>query len=165
MFNVLTVTSIPITPPLEIDYGQPWRRTYGDNITYTDWQRDNYFKALQMLAGESKNIGIEYDHVNLQNLAKLQNAFPKANLIDVGEPTMRMRMKKSKEEQAVIRNGARIADIGGEALVKAIRVGIPEHEVAMTSTQAMIREIARTYPGADMMDSEFLPFYLPILVT
>ena len=24
-----------------IDAGQPFRRTYGDNIVYTDWQRDN----------------------------------------------------------------------------------------------------------------------------
>ncbi|PTE19423.1 creatininase, partial [Cereibacter changlensis JA139] len=23
-----------------IDAGQPWRRSFGDNITYTDWQRD-----------------------------------------------------------------------------------------------------------------------------
>jgi len=30
-----------------IDYGQPWRRTFGDNIVYTDWQRDNYYYAVQ----------------------------------------------------------------------------------------------------------------------
>ena len=30
-----------------VDAGQPWRRTFGDNITYTDWRRDNYFHALQ----------------------------------------------------------------------------------------------------------------------
>lgn len=31
-----------------IDGGQPWRRTVGtDNIVYTDWQRDNYFVAIQ----------------------------------------------------------------------------------------------------------------------
>lgn len=32
-----------------IDYGQPWRRTFGDNITYTDWQKDNYFYAVKKL--------------------------------------------------------------------------------------------------------------------
>src|SRR6478735_3814039 len=26
-----------------IDGGQPWRRTFGSNLTYTDWQKDNYF--------------------------------------------------------------------------------------------------------------------------
>jgi Creatinase/Prolidase N-terminal domain. len=34
-----------------IDGGQPWRRTVGtDNIVYTDWQRDNYFVAIQQAA-------------------------------------------------------------------------------------------------------------------
>ena len=28
-----------------IDGGQPWRRTFGDNITYTDWERDNFFQV------------------------------------------------------------------------------------------------------------------------
>ena len=30
-----------------IDFGQPWRRTFGDNIVYTDWQKDNYYYAVQ----------------------------------------------------------------------------------------------------------------------
>ena len=33
-----------------IDGGQPWRRTYGGkNVTYTDWQKDNYFHAVRQL--------------------------------------------------------------------------------------------------------------------
>ena len=30
-----------------IDGGQPWRLTHGDNITYTDWRKDNFFHAVQ----------------------------------------------------------------------------------------------------------------------
>ena len=30
-----------------IDGGQPWRRGFGDNIVYTDWKKDNYFKAVK----------------------------------------------------------------------------------------------------------------------
>ena len=26
-----------------IDGGQPWRRGFGDNIIYTDWEKDNFF--------------------------------------------------------------------------------------------------------------------------
>ncbi|SDA99878.1 creatinase [Sinorhizobium sp. NFACC03] len=48
-----------------IDAGQPWRRTFGDNITYTDWQRDNFFHALQTLLPKVSRIGIEFDQVNL----------------------------------------------------------------------------------------------------
>jgi len=29
-----------VTISAGIDAGQPWRRCYGDNITYTDWQHD-----------------------------------------------------------------------------------------------------------------------------
>ena len=29
-----------------IDLGQPWRRSYGDNLIYTDWKRDNYAHAV-----------------------------------------------------------------------------------------------------------------------
>ena len=32
-----------------IDGGQPWRRTFGENLVYTDWQKDSYFCALQQL--------------------------------------------------------------------------------------------------------------------
>ena len=40
-----------------IDYGQPHRRTYGDNIVYTDWQRDNYFRAVQEVVPGGGTLG------------------------------------------------------------------------------------------------------------
>ena len=30
-----------------IDYGQPWRKTFGDNLAYTDWHEDNFFHAVK----------------------------------------------------------------------------------------------------------------------
>ena len=40
-----------------IDGGQPWRRTQGtDNIVYTDWQRDNYFAAIQQALPKARRI-------------------------------------------------------------------------------------------------------------
>lgn len=137
----------------KIDYGQPWRKTHGNNITYTDWQRDNYFKGVQQLVGARKRVGLEYDHINLVNFEKFKNALPNTNLIDISEETMKLRMTKSQEEIEVIKNGARIADLGGAAVVKALHENVGEHEVAMASTQAMIREIASTYPQADILDT------------
>ena len=32
-----------------IDGGQPWRRSFGDNLVYTDWHRDNFFAAVKTL--------------------------------------------------------------------------------------------------------------------
>jgi creatinase len=136
-----------------IDAGQPWRRTYGDNLVYTDWQRDNYIRAVQRLVPDRGTVGIEFDHVNLQTLEKLKAALPGCRFVDIAAAAMRMRMIKSKEEIALIRQGARIADIGGAACVEAIAEGVPEHEVALHSTQAMVREIARTFPHAELMDS------------
>ena len=41
------------------------------------------------------------------------------------------RMIKSNEEIRLITSGAKIADIGGEALVKEIKVGATEIDIAM----------------------------------
>ena len=59
-----------------IDGGQPWRRIFGDNLVYTDWQRDNYFRGLQHLIRDGATVGIEFDHVNLRDRAKLEAALP-----------------------------------------------------------------------------------------
>lgn len=136
-----------------IDAGQPWRRTFGDNVTYTDWQRDNYFYALQQTLPNVKRIGIEFDHVNLDLRQLLQDTFPGAELVDISAPTMWQRTIKSAEEITLIKEGARTADIGGEAIRDAIREGVPEYEVALAGTQAMVRHIAKTFPHAELMDT------------
>ena len=51
--------------------------------------------------------------------------------------------------------GARIADIGAYAMRDVLEEGIGEHEVALHCTRAMVREIAKTYPQTDIMDSKF----------
>ena len=136
-----------------IDAGQPWRRTFGDNLVYTDWHRDNYFVAVKQLIQDGWRVGIEFDHISVENLRKLQGALPTAELIDVSKPTMRMRMVKSDEEIAWIRESARIADIGGGACVEAIAVGVPEYEVALHATQAMVREFGQSQPHVELMDT------------
>ena len=136
-----------------IDGGQPWRRGFGENVIFTDWEKDNYFKAMQQEVTNSGRVGIEYDHINLENLKKLQDALSEAELVDISKMTMRQRMVKSAEEIELIRNGAQVADIGGAACVEAIQEGVPEYEVALHSTQAMVREISRRYPESDIMDT------------
>lgn len=136
-----------------IDGGQPWRRSFGDNIVYTDWQRDNYFHAVKTLLKGYRRIGVEFDHLSVENMQKLRDALPDAEFIDISKACMRMRMIKSDEEIALIRHGARIADIGGAACRDAIAVGVPEYEVALASTQAMVCEIARSFPHAELMDT------------
>ena len=55
-----------------IDYGQPYRRTYGENVVYTDWQRDNYFRAIEQVLPRVRRMGIECDHATLQLGEKLE---------------------------------------------------------------------------------------------
>ena len=136
-----------------IDGGQPWRRGFGENVIFTDWEKDNYFRAIQQEVTNSGRVGIEYDHINLENMKKLQDVLPNAELVDNSKMTMRQRMVKSAEEIELIRNGAQVADIGGAACVEAIEEGVPEYEVALHSTQAMVREISRRYPESDIMDT------------
>jgi creatinase len=62
-------------------------------------------------------------------------------------------MIKSTEEIKIIKNGARIADIGGEEMVKNIRIGESELEIAIAGRDRMEREIAKTYPDAEYMDT------------
>jgi creatinase len=136
-----------------IDGGQPSRRTFSGNLTYTDWQKDNYFHAVRRLTGGVKRLGIEFDHVNIDTLSLLESEFPTMEFVDIAAPAMRLRMIKSDEEIAHITQMTRIADLGGAACVEAIAVGVPEHEVALHSTGAMIREIAKTWPHGELLDT------------
>ena len=136
-----------------IDGGQPARRGFGGNVTYTDWRKDNWFHAVRTLAGGVRRLGIEFDHVTVETMELLRSEFPGLELVDIAAAAMRLRMLKSGEEIAHITEMARVADLGGAACVEAAKVGTPEHEVALHSTAAMVREIARTWPHVELMDT------------
>ncbi len=136
-----------------IDGGQPWRRTFGDNLVYTDWHRGNFLVGVQQLIEDGMCVGIEYDEVSIEVRKQIEGALPTSRFVDIARPAMRMRMIKSDEEIAQIRESARIANVGGRACLEAIGVGVAEHEVALHSTQTMVREIARTFPHGELMDT------------
>jgi len=152
-YGLVVTQNKAVTISANIDGGQPGRRSFAENVIYTDWQRDNYFRAIQGELSNPKTLGVEYDHINVENLAKLQAAFPETQIVDISKAVMVLRMVKSAEEIAIIKNGARVADIGGAACREAIRAGVPEYEVALHSTGAMVREIASTYPHVELMDT------------
>ena len=139
-----------------IDASQPWRRSICDNVIYTDWKRDNYLKAIVSIIGKEKppkNIGIENDHVTLDMKEKFVSLFSFSKFFDVSKDLMSLRMIKSNEEIEIIKNGARIADIGGEEMVKNVKVGASELEIAIAGRDKMEREIAKSYPDAEYMDT------------
>ena len=139
-----------------IDASQPWRRSHCDNVIYTDWKRDNFLKAILSIIDTEelpKNIGIENDHITLDMREKIGSIFPISVFKDISKELMKLRMIKSNDEIEIIKNGARIADIGGEEIVKNIKEGASEIEIAISGRDRMEREIANTYPNAEYMDT------------
>ena len=135
-----------------IDAGQPWRRCYGENVIYTDWKRDNYLRAIKSIIGEVKSVGVEFDHLSLDMHSKMTAAF-NADLKDLAPASMSQRMIKSEAEIALIKEGARVADVGGEAIHASIKEGATEVEIAQAGRLAMENEIARSFPDSEIRDT------------
>ncbi len=136
-----------------IDAGQPWRRSHCEAVIYTDWARDNFWRAVQELASGARRLGIEGDHLTLAQAAKLAGFLGAPETVDIAPAAMAARMVKSSEEIALIREGARVADLGGWAIRDAIRPGTREIDVAMAGRDAMELEIARAFPHAEYRDT------------
>ena len=145
-----------VTISANIDASQPWRRSNCENIIYTDWKKDNFLRAIVSIIGRDKppkNIGIEEDHLTLEVMNKIRSIFNFSTFIDVSKELMNLRMIKSEEEIEIIKNGARIADLGAEEIVRHIRPGESELEISIQGRDRMEREIAKTYPDAEYMDT------------
>ena len=149
---VVTATSCTVVSA-NIDASQPWRRSVSENVIYTDWRRDNFWRAVAQLVGSARRLGIEGDHLTLSGRSTLEQVIGSRELIDLTLATMSARMIKSSEEIALIREGARVADIGGEAIRQAISVGTREIDVAMAGRNAMELEIARSHPDSELRDN------------
>jgi creatinase len=149
---VVTLTDA-VTISAGIDAAQPWRRSHGDNITYTDWQRNNYWRAILSVTGIGQVIGYEADHLSMSQNALLDAFLSPKALIDVAPMTMRQRMHKSAAEIDLIRKCAQVADVGGYAVKEAVKVGTREIDVAMAGRDAMELEIAKRFPDAEYRDT------------
>ena len=152
-YALVVTQSENVTISAGIDAAQPWRRCHGDNITYTDWARNNYWRAILSVTGPGKVIGYEGDHLTLVQKALMDEFLKPASSRDIAPATMRQRMHKSPAEIALIRHGAQVADVGGYAIRDAIREGVREIDVAMAGRDAMELEIAKRFPHAEYRDT------------
>ena len=142
-----------VTISANIDGGQPGRQSACDNLTYTDWKRDNYWRAVKSVIGDIKSIGVEGDHLTLTQSSKMSEYLNSAQIADIAPATMFQRMQKSDAERALIREGARVADIGGAAIKDAIGENVREIDIAMAGRNAMEIEIAKSHPDSEMRDN------------
>ena len=136
-----------------IDAGQPNRRCYGENLIYTDWERDNYLRTIVSLVKNVKKIGLEKDHLTVERYKNLDDSLGNPEIIDISSYTMSQRVIKSDEEIALIKSGAKIADIGGEAIVKEIKAGATEIDIAVVGRDAMEKAIAKYHPNSELRDT------------
>ncbi len=141
------------TVSANIDSAQPWRRSVGDNLVYTDWRRGNYWRACQHILGSVSRLGYEADHLSVDLHQQMQANFNSAELVDVSGITMQQRMIKSAEEIELITKAAAIADIGGAAIKDAIKVGTREIDVAMAGRDAMELAISAQFPDSELRDT------------
>jgi len=142
-----------VTVSANIDGGQPWRRSVEENVIYTDWQRGNYWRAIRDITASPGRVGVEGDHLTLAMQTQLIEALGNPQITDIASEVMSLRMVKSSEEIALIREGARVADLGGEAIRDAIREGTREIDVAMAGRNAMELEIACSFPDSELRDN------------
>lgn len=152
-YALVVTPSESVTISAGIDAAQPWRHCHGDNVTYTDWARNNYWRAVRSVTGTDKCIGYEGDHISLAQMALLDEFLSPSRTTDVAAATMHQRMHKSPAEIALIRQGAAVADVGGYAIKDAVRVGTREIDVAMAGRDAMELEIAKRFPDAEYRDT------------
>jgi len=152
-FGCVVTQEACTTVSANIDGGQPWRRSISDNVIYTDWRRDNFWHAIATLTNGERRLGIEADHLTLAARENLLVACSTDDLVDVATDIMAARMIKSAEEIALIREGARIADIGGGAVRDAIKVGAREIDIAMAGRDAMEHAIAAAFPDSELRDT------------
>ena len=105
------------------------------------------------MTGEGQVIGFEGDHLPYIQLGKLEHFLKPKQTIDIAPSCMIQRMHKSPAELRLIREGARVADVGGYAIRDAIHEGAREIDIAMAGRDAMELEIAKTFPDAEYRDT------------
>jgi creatinase len=108
---------------------------------------------VKTVVADARSVGVENDHMTLASRQLLTDMLGDVEVRDLNQAIMGLRMIKSAEEIELIKGGARTADIGGEAIRDAIRVGTREIDVAMAGRDAMELEISRAYPDSELRDS------------
>ena len=152
-YGLVVTATDNVTFSAGIDAAQPWRRSHGDNITFTDWERNNYWRAVLSVTGSGKTIGYEADHLTIYQMGLMDELLAPTTKIDIAPTTMLHRMHKSTAEIELIRAGAQTADVGGYAIRDAIKAGVREIDVAMAGRDAMELEIAKRFPDAEYRDT------------
>jgi creatinase len=120
----------------------------GEVLSYSGAPQQMFWQAVAHVTGAGARVGIEADHMTLQSRARHDAVLRPASVVDIAAATRVQRINPSDAERALIRDVARIADVGAYAARAVIGVGVREIDVAAAGRAAMEAEIARAFPGA-----------------
>lgn len=154
-----------ITPRMEAEMARAmtW---ISDIREWVDGVAGEWVSQLRtLLAGHQKQtIGIERFQIPPAVLERLRSELPAATFADASEILADLRMIKSPEEIAVMRQAGEMAVAMAEAGAAAISEGVPEYEVALAVMAGGTRKAAELF-GAEGPDRLLSPmiYNLPIL--
>lgn len=94
----------------------------------------------------TKRIGIEKSLLTMNLYEQMVAAFPEVAFVEIGGFIGELRLIKSPEELAIIKLGAEVVKIGGQAFVNAVSEGVAEMEITAAANLAMNKAIALLYP-------------------
>ena len=87
-YGLIVTPDKSITISAGIDAAQPWRRCHGDNITYTDWHRNNFFRSILSVTGKNIILGIEGDQLSITQKSLLDEFLEPRAYLDISNDTM-----------------------------------------------------------------------------
>lgn len=152
---LITATDINLVVAA-IDSGNPWRRCIGvcRTSTYTDWNKDNFYKELKLMNGPApaQSVGYEGDHMSVQTFEEIKGIFSGADFVSVSKDLMGFRLIKSQKEIEIIRSAAKIANKACDYILGNC-VGRTEVSVAQDATKLMNELICTEFPGTEFRDT------------
>lgn len=116
-----------------------WVRDY---VTFADWEEpvEVLARTLAQRGWAARRIGLELDsnYLTVRRWQAITAALPRATFVDVGEVLRELRLRKSPEEVAYLRQAAAIADRAIDAAVAAAGEGRGEREAAIAASRTFL---------------------------
>jgi Xaa-Pro aminopeptidase len=113
-----------------------------DHVTVADWEDPVEVMARTLIrrGWAGRRIGLELDsnYLTVRRWRAITSALPDATFVDFGDVLRELRLRKSPEEIAYIRQAARIADEAMTAAVAAAGEGRNEREAAAAASAAFL---------------------------
>ena len=102
--------------------------------------------------GAGRRLGVEYDTQGLTHARgrQLESALAAYELVDASELVPRLRVRKSPEELACVREAARLSDLADRAAGEATRAGADEGEI-LGEMHRVLFAAGGDYPGNEFI--------------